>query len=245
MRDKRTNVVVGELPGLGDSFFKDMAKTTEASSAAVGEIDGRWAEYSRQYERASHLLIESMETGEMAIYPAVFLYRHFLELQLKAILALGVVVEHVEDEKVNAKEHATEILNTHNLTFLTGGCRTVCERVGLLRNSAFATAFTVFEGCIQELSAIDPESFAFRYPTDKRLQPTIRGPLSIDLPHLTRTMHRIATLLRLTWIAVNNRSLELASDEYEFDWTDEDEERHRKDMQGIDELEAEQETDES
>ena len=63
MRDKRTNVVVGELPGLGDSFFKDMAKTTEASSAAVGEIDGRWAEYSRQYERASHLLIESMETG--------------------------------------------------------------------------------------------------------------------------------------------------------------------------------------
>jgi hypothetical protein len=58
-------------------------------------------------------------------------------------------------------------------------------------------------------------------------------------------MHRIATLLRLTWIAVNNRSLELASDEYEFDWTDEDEERHRKDIQGIDELEAEQETDES
>jgi hypothetical protein len=177
MREERTNVVVGELPGLGDSFFKGMAKTTEASSAAVGEIDGRWAEYSRQYERASHLLIESMETGETAIYPAVFLYRHFLELQLKAILALGVVVEHVEDEKVNAKEHATEILNTHNLTLLTGGCRTVCERVGLLRNAAFATAFTVFEGCIQELSAIDPESFAFRYPTDKRLQPAIRGPL--------------------------------------------------------------------
>ena len=119
------------------------------------------------------------------------------------------------------------------------------ERVGLLHNAAFATAFTVFEGCIQELSAIDPESFAFRYPTDKRLEPAIRGPLSIDLPHLTRTMHRIATLLRLTWIAVNKRSLELANDEYEFDWTDEDQERHRKDIQGIDELEAEQETDES
>ena len=195
MRERQTNVAVGELPGLGDSFFKAMPKATKASSAAVGDIDGSWAEYSRQYERASYLLIESTESGEMAIYPAVFLYRHFLELQLKAILALGVVVEHVEEEKINAKEHAAGFLNTHSLTLLTGGCRTVCERVGLLRDVAFAAAFTSFEGCIQELSGIDPESFAFRYPTDKRLQPAIRGPLSIDLHHLTRTMRRIAALL--------------------------------------------------
>jgi hypothetical protein len=58
-------------------------------------------------------------------------------------------------------------------------------------------------------------------------------------------MHRIAALLRLIWIAVNKRSLELANSEYQFDWTDEDEERHRKDRLGIDEWEADQETDES
>src|SRR5690349_89734 len=103
MNTKRTNSVVVELPESGDSFFRVIAKTTEASSAAVDEIDGSWAEYSRQYERASHLLIESTETGEVAIYPAVFMYRHFLELQLKAILALGIVVEHVEEEKINAR----------------------------------------------------------------------------------------------------------------------------------------------
>jgi hypothetical protein len=48
-------------------------------------------------------------------------------------------------------------------------------------------------------------------------------------------MHGVADLLRLTWMAVNKRSLELANSEYGFDWTDEDDEHHRKDRPGIDE----------
>ena len=242
MRRKRTSLGNVELPGPEDSFFETTPETAEDPSG-LGEIDGSWAKYSSQYERASHRLIESNGNGEMLIYPAVFMYRHFLELRLKAILALGVVIEHVEEEKPNAREHATSILNTHSLTSLTEGCRKVCDRVGLLRNAAFAASFVAFEGCIQELAAIDPGSYAFRYPTDKRLQPAICRPLRIDPVRLTRTMDRIAALLRITWMAVNRKSCEVAP--YEDGWSDEEEECNRKDLLGIDEWEAEREADES
>src|ERR1035437_4832932 len=94
MRRKRTGLGNVELPGPEDSFFETTPKTAEDPSG-LGEIDGSWARYRSQYERASHRLIESNGNGEVLISPAVFIYRHFLDLRLKAILAFGVVIEHV------------------------------------------------------------------------------------------------------------------------------------------------------
>jgi hypothetical protein len=56
-------------------------------------------------------------------------------------------------------------------------------------------------------------------------------------------MDRIAALLRITWMAVNKKSCEVAP--YEDGWSDEEEECNRKDLLGIDEWEAERESDES
>ena len=90
------------------------------------------------------------------MYPIVFLYRHYIELELKSVVAIGRVAERGE----NAIAKVLPILNTHDLKKLLQQCREICQWLGLL-SGQFAEAFTNFSALITEFSEHDPNSFSF------------------------------------------------------------------------------------
>jgi hypothetical protein len=227
------------LPAPGDTIFK--INPGDARERPI-HVEASWAEYARQYEHAAHLLLSHSSPGDVTIYPAIFLFRHYLELQLKAVVALGIVIEHVEEEKIEAKKAAIAILNDHDLQRLTKRCRDVCKRLGLLKSPEFALAFDAFQTCVHEMSSADPGSYSFRYPTDKQLNPALAQEFQCDLDNLDQVMAKMSFLLRTVWVAADHASQRIGQGDFDHDWTDDEERMYRKSFQGIDEIEADQES---
>ena len=94
------------------------------------------------------------------ILPMVFLYRHFVELSLKDIVALGNYLENGDyTYPTNHKLSGLWKLARDLLVGIVHGCTDEdLDAMGEL---------------IGQLDAVDPESFAFRYPVKKDWRPSL------------------------------------------------------------------------
>ena len=93
--------------------------------------------------------------------PGGFLYRHSLELYLKAIL-------HGDGKNFLAKTPDPKLLKEHRLTPLVPFVRELFEK--FLAPNTFGSrqfqTFDEFEVLVKDLERVDKKSFAFRYPVD-------------------------------------------------------------------------------
>lgn len=221
------------MPQRGDRFFLNRRRAQNEPLAAAGS----WLDFAYSYKACADRLIEAQKTRPVVdrseVYPIVFLYRHSMELELKSVVALGRVAERGE----NATAKVLPILNTHDLKKLLQQCREICKWLGLFHGQ-FADAFVNFSTLIDEFSAHDPNSFSFRYPIDKKLNPTLTRLGDIDLPHVEVMMKRSAAFLRTMREAVEHELSGLV--DYD-EISAEEEAMYTKDYLGIDEYEAEQE----
>lgn len=232
------------LPNSGDRLFQKPRPQKNRP-----DTEGSWIAYSRSYKRAGDELVTALQTNAsgVQVYPIVFLYRHFIELELKSVAALDCVLSSVcgdqgkEDYIVaspgdaTAKEKVEELLRTHDLLKLTAACKDACEKAALMKGG-FIRIFTAFESCITELNEHDPGSYAFRYPTDKKLDPTLTRLAGVDLQQLRATVDKLG---RFT--AVMHHAIQQHIDWAALDPTWPHEDWDEKDILGIDELEAQRE----
>jgi hypothetical protein len=221
------------LPRSGDHLFQILSERTPRSS------EGRWLEYARSYKRAADALVveaaRDTQVPEVDSFPVVFLYRHYLELELKSIVALDCVLRTVREQRDDATKRVVEAcLRSHNLIRLVDACREACTRASLLHDG-FVESFQAFAACVGEIASHDPGSFAFRYPVDKKLKPTLRHLERIDLQHLKSMIDKMGCFASLIRHSIQQN---LESLDAENDWTEDDEVRHFKDITGIDESEA-------
>lgn len=140
-------------------------------------------ELSQQYFDAANLLLEAIKKQRIEDYaltnPALFLFRHALELVLKAIL-----------------EQAAEgpPKNEHNLSVLL-------ERVQSFAKDKYQQDVPGWiVSRIGEFAAIDPGSMAFRYGQDryggkKSAFSSIPGETYVGLPYLQQSMEALYTAL--------------------------------------------------
>lgn len=150
-------------------------------------------ELSRQYFDAANLLLEAIKKQHIEDYaltnPALFLYRHALELVLKAIL-----------------ERTAEgpPKNEHNLSALL-------ERLQRFAKDEYKQDVPDWVvSRIEEFAAIDPGSMAFRYGQDryggKGTKPTsVPGEVYVGLPHLLQTMEELYLALAHAAGGMNKR----------------------------------------
>jgi len=207
---------------LDDSPFRDM-------SAGATDKSGSWISYSQSYKLAADVLIEAAFLQEAAseitrLYPILFLYRHFLELELKSVTVLGYIANEIPD----LEKKLQRLLNTHSLTGLIAECRPL-----LVRESGppgFTTQFDHLERCIREFAAHDPNSYAFRYPVDKSLSSYKIMPRAVDLNNLRAVVGRMAKFLKETRKVLQGRIEEIENVDT---WTDEDAVIYAKDVLGI------------
>lgn len=119
--------------------------------------------YTSAANRLASTLLEASRFSDYDAYPVVFLYRHALELSLKHVIyrcaQLGAL-RHIE-------KIGNELYNNHHLPKLMNAAAASLEL--LFPNDALLSS--LIPRCrltCDELTAIDPDSFAFRYPMDRK-----------------------------------------------------------------------------
>jgi hypothetical protein len=213
------------LPDSSDLFF-----VKSDSAVSLRSKKGAWLAYALGYRLAADSLIDSILRGDApneVAYPALFCYRQYLEMELKAIAALAIlVVAKIEeasgdDAPLSPKTTSETMLkeSQHDLVSLLDYSEAIYRK--FMPNQS--DAFVGLTACVREFSAHDPNSFAFRYPTRKALDSfTPENLEAVDLQHFKNTAGKVTLLLtqirKLTdaWV----RSFD-AEDEDNSDWYDE------------------------
>lgn len=142
--------------------------------------------YAAGYKDAAdailYALSERRTNLDSVIYPLVFLYRQGLELQIKLILALARQLANSP-----AKED-----HSHSLVPMWAELRTLLNE---LTPHACDQEVPAMEQFLHQLAEIDPQSFSFRYPEDKKGQLSLPDLHHINVRHLSEVMDSMFMLL--------------------------------------------------
>jgi len=207
----------------------------KTASLQGADVSGSWVSYGKAYKTAADRLVDivcsksTTRRDASEICPILFLYRHFLELELKSLVVLGYLAR----QTVDIKGKVAKVLNTHSLTVLLTEYRTVAAITP--SQPIRQRQFDILERCIQEFAVHDSSSYVFRYPIDKKLNSNAVDLNSLDLANLYSVMCRIGQVF-LT--SRRRLQLEIADLENVESWTDEDTIMSAKDILGIAEWEG-------
>ncbi len=129
--------------------------------------------FARAYHQAASGLVDVFRAksyySDAEACPIVFLYRHAIELYLKAILLWGGGLVRLQTGEVLDLD---KMFQHHDFKFLLPHVRKVFEVAGWLSPTIEAAirygTFAEIETVIMEFEEIDPGSFAFRYPVNTK-----------------------------------------------------------------------------
>jgi len=121
--------------------------------------------YAGAFRNAAATLVKTLDLDRMArsdfdACPVVFLYRHALELMMKAIITGD------GGKFLRSEPKAKSIYKTHSLSELLAVVFEIIEAVGPSENFVGDDTpnVTDIRSFVEELDAIDPGSYSFRYP---------------------------------------------------------------------------------
>jgi hypothetical protein len=152
----------------------------------VGRVaPGEWGIYSAGYRRAADLVVANAEATfdlNTLVFPAIFLYRQFVELSLKDMIGDGRYLEN-DDRRVGG----------HDLVQLWRECLPLIRKyVPKVGKDELGRIQELIEG----LASLDPSSEASRYPTTKARRSSFdydAPPVNLDKLH--NDMAELADLL--------------------------------------------------
>ncbi len=153
--------------------------------------NSKFGVYANAFHTAGQALFERMfDSGgysDLEGCPIIFLYRHALELYLKAIVLHGDVIM-----QLNGKMLLTNrsLLQKHNLLPFFPLLRQTFGAVGWnwdLDIEGLHT-FEEVEELLRDFDAVDVGSYTFRYPVDTKGNPSVPHHFSIHMPTFCKRM---------------------------------------------------------
>ncbi len=169
-----TSVLFQSCPSYGNAVFNFM-------HASKDEFGGYASVFHRAGQRLAEKTFAFAGYNDLDACPIVFLYRHSLELYLKAIVLIGTSMMHLNGKVQQGNER---LLRTHHLSSLLPMVKSTYDVVGWtwqLEIEGLHT-FEEFEMLVQELEAVDPGSYTFRYPVDTVGQPSVPHHFRFHVP---------------------------------------------------------------
>ncbi|BDG61952.1 hypothetical protein [Caldinitratiruptor microaerophilus] len=144
--------------------------------------------YATGYREAAELLsshvLQTRGDHDLLVYPIVFLWRHYVELRLKGLLRTA---KQLSDDE-------SEMHLTHGLKDYWYKLRLLIEQPRF--PSIDKSDLDAVESVIYELDSADPSSFAFRYPFDRRGEPSKPNTgVYVDIRNFTDVMGRVSNFL--------------------------------------------------
>ena len=176
-------------PKLGESVFHRradgddwiynacMSQWTSASQIAQGYRDGARLAFAQIASTGAR------EFNDSAAYAIIFNWRHYLELTLKDLLYTARAV--VNDDAGKPVHH-------HRLADVWKELRPLMEQIGGTESENFDKVGRV----VAEFIQYDPDSFAFRYATDKKGRRSLPNiPSAVNLRYMDEAMADVARFL--------------------------------------------------
>jgi len=157
-----------------------------------GHPVNKFAQVADSYRGAASALWKNFEADRRSdydAYPLVFMYRHALELYLKAVLILGNQLAVTTD---NEELHTENVFKNHSLTehlpmvkriFADAGWEEDYPHMGLEE--------PFFEDLLKEFDELDRGSYTFRYSVNKDGTANIEENFAFSVPNFAGIMDRI------------------------------------------------------
>ncbi len=123
--------------------------------------------FARGYQLAGQALAQRLASAtgyaDYEGYPILFLYRHALELYLKAIVYRGASLLGL---LAKSSPDTSGLLRRHELGRLIPAVRAIFKEMDWDFQGSSVASFAEFERLVHALDDVDPRSYAFRYPVD-------------------------------------------------------------------------------
>lgn len=171
-------------PAAGDVLFADGPDPWMNAGLSLSRFGD--SAYSAGYREAGNVLVERAAAAgggpDLLVYPIVFCYRQYLELELKALIKIA--------RRAHGIEHIP--LTTHNLVALWNVARGLIE----IREHEDTTDLDHTGDVLRQFDEVDPGAMTFRYPTDKGGEPSLPDDLrQINLSNLARVVNAVGNLI--------------------------------------------------
>jgi hypothetical protein len=154
--------------------------------------------FAAGYHEAGKTLVSKMESTagyrDYEGYPILFLYRHALELYLKAIVYRGAqLLGLISDEKANTEK----LLTSHKLTRLLPTIEAIFRAVEWEWDFELfgLRSFDDFADLIKEIEKIDPQSYCFRYPVNTAGEAALPQHFVVNVVTFGKKMDSVLELL--------------------------------------------------
>lgn len=178
----------------GDNDWKANACLNWSPDSLGLYIEG----YREAADKLVHDVVESGTNQDILVFPISFLYRQYIELQLKHIIRESRIL--LEECKSFPEHHKINHLwNTAN-SLMT---RIIKDHDQSIKVYITKADILAIETIIEEFVEVDPESFAFRYPLDKKGNKSLEGIEYINLRKLHDQMEILKEKLDKFYLCVS------------------------------------------
>ena len=176
-------------PQMGDHLFVER-EDWDYNAVLNGQRDNL-SLYAVGYKKAGEILVESVvesrKDHDSLVFPIAFVYRQYLELRLKQL---------IRDIK-RLLGDSSGFPATHKIADLWRICRPLLKEVELNIGEQILDAIQVL---IAEFVKVDEDLYAFRYPTDKRNNPSLPDLSFVNLPNLAEVIRKMSNFLEdVSW----------------------------------------------
>ena len=172
------------LPKKGNTLFT--YDTDGENNACLNFSDDMWQGYVQGYKMGAELIVQSLLENnihiDFLIYPIGFLYRHYLELQLKNLIKNGNLL----------LKNSEEFPLHHDINKLWKECRPILEAVF---QESHSQDFDAVAEYLEQYAQADPSSMAFRYPEGKNGEKSLNRITHINIRNLAEIMNHLSALL--------------------------------------------------
>jgi hypothetical protein len=163
-------------------------------NAFVGEPRGSFERYAVGYLKAGKLIMDWLEKNQRdqdyLVYPLAFLFRHYIELRLKEINAsAGRLLDDQQEMQMN-----------HEILPLWNTAKTKLKLIDVGDSTAMEKQI---ERVVSAYAQIDRLSFAFRYPVNKKLKPSLERKNLINIKRFGDATVELSEMLEAISLAIS------------------------------------------
>ncbi|MCT8869356.1 hypothetical protein [Shewanella xiamenensis] len=198
-----------KLPSSSDVLFTSQEDWW--NNACVNWCHDRWGIYANGYKEAADILVNQVEIRAVGayqdslVYPVIFIYRQYLELAIKGLLQDA---KRLQDIKGDMPKH-------HRIDQIWIECRNLLSEIWQGNSIKKLDQITRL---LKDFAKVDPTSEAFRYPHDKKGQPSLEGLTHINLRNVREVIGKISVILTGAQAQINEYLGYKADMEHDTGW---------------------------
>jgi hypothetical protein len=156
-------------------------------------------------------------------YPILFLYRHALELYLKAVVYRGArLMGLVSQEDIDTNR----LFERHDLSRLLPAIQAIFRQMGWDFEGSGLDSYDDFSDFIRSIDSIDPGSYAFRYPVNRAGAANLPQHFVVNVVEFSQSIEGLLNFLEGAAIGIDENWQAEAEAKYELqqlaaEWQDE------------------------